>query len=117
MLEQLHPQIENCPLADPLRQVGIHVLQEAAEDEHCQKPERRHQQSVRVPFSDIHIDGVFGKPRTNRFHSRNDDAHHYTEYNVPPVRLDVRKQSFHQTAVVCFTEYFFFLHKSGQNEK
>ena len=115
--KNLHPQIEDGALADPLCKIGIRVLDQTADDEDDQEQRDRDKQTAFVVVGDIGVDGNFGEIRTHSFHRADDEGHDDTTGNVPLVRPQILDQAPHQPRIVGFTECFFFVHKSGTKSK
>lgn len=112
MPEDLHPQIENCPLPDPLCEVRIEILHHAPRGQDGQKQQRGVQQAMPVVIFDVDIDCDLREIRPHGFQRRDHDAQRDTEDDLPFVRPQIMEQPLHQLAVVGFTENFFFVHAS-----
>jgi len=117
MRKDLHPEVVDGALANPLGQIGIRILNKAADNQDGQEQKRRHQQSVTISLGNVDIDRNFREIRPDCLHCAHEYAENNSGHNVPAVGAEVLQQPPHEACVVCFTEYFFFVHKSMQNGK
>ncbi len=117
MLEDLHTEVKDRPLSDPLGQVGAKILYDASEDQDPQKEKYRNEQALRISFGDVLVDGDFGEIGPDGLCGAHDNSQKDAKSHMPPVRTEIRQQPPHQASVIGLTEYFFFVHELTQNEK
>ena len=110
VLEHLHPQVEDRLLADPLGEIGVEVLQDAADNQDGQEIHAGDEQPAGIALRDVLVHGHLREIRTHRLHGGHEDAQENAERHVPPVGAEVRQQPPHEGTVVRFAEDFFFVH-------
>ena len=108
--KDLHPEIEDRSLPDPLRQVGIQVLQEASEHKNAEEQQRGPEKARHVMLRDVLIDRDLGEIGAYRLHPGHRDAQENAESHPTRVRPEIVQHPAHEPRIVGLTEDFFFLH-------